>query len=456
MKKQFKVLLTLVGILSLVGCNPTKGNTTENVNEGFEKVTSVENMFKTYASSSDFNFGLKFACDVVYHREYYTSLETDYLYNGNDIQLTYESEGEFFTDYYHEDASNDTYIYYIDMGGTKEYQSIDGSNPYFHQYHSAIDEVNINKVDWVSDFIFNHELKQCKPASETLINENCKMIFGDRTNEFWDSLNVYYDGKYITKIEAVSIYREAVYYYTLTFSNHDWVTFDLPEVTKEYEGYHPYFNKEVYQGDPLTSEEKAVLSSLTKDVDPNYTVTSKWTYVNMDTIVPERTIQTVSVYDNQIESFTYTNASTGITYTDYLTTHSTFGYVYFQNTGTNQWTAYTPNDSENYSNALAVMAQDMVDIRGLNGDDFINNGEYLMPKDNETEKRLAKEIFGTVYGQFYYGIHIKLENNNIKTLETSIYIEYDDGSILSYIKEFTFSDIGTSHITLPDQILEQL
>lgn len=462
MKKKTIYLLVLLSIISLSGCatdnnnssnNSASNNSTLEFEDGYKKVSSVDNLFKTYNNKGEFNFELEFSCDVVYHREYYDSWETDYLFNGNDIQITYESNGQFYTDYYHEDVKNNTYTYLIDMGGGKKYQSIDGTNEYFFQYYSQIDQINIDDIDWTNDFIFNLEENKAKPINESITNEIAKKVLGDKANEYFDSFVVTYEEGYITSIESVSIYREATYYYHLKLDNHDWVDFDLPVAEKEYEGFHPYFNKEVYEGTALSSAQVSAIE-VVPESKPNYTVDTTWTYVDMEDLIPARSVNTHSVYDNDKQAYTWTNASTKKTYTDYLVENSLYGYVCFKENDYGTHDAI-PMGDDNFEIAISLIAQDQINITGLDSSSYIYNGTYIMPKDLETEQDVLKQIFGQTYGPYYHGLHIYLteDESAIDKVETSLFIEYDDGTIMNYVKVFTISDIGTSSITLPEDCI---
>jgi hypothetical protein len=367
------------------------------------------------------------------------------------MQLTYESNSVYYTDYYYVDEANDIYQYLIDMGGTKEYQMIDGTNTYFASFASTIDQMDISSIDWVNDFEFDVDKQIGRPISEEKINEIGKHIFGDQQNETFDSLYVTYSNGYISKVEAISIYQNANYYYTITYEDHGWVNFDLPTTTKDYVGNAPYYNNETYEGEALTTAQAQAIEIFDNSASVNYTTSSYWEQVQLGETTGT-SFTTKCVYaDNQC-AFSYTDASTGTYYTDYLVPSGS-SFIYFADDGAGSYNNYIQGTDE-FSSAASTLVLDEIDLSSLKAEDFIYNGEYIMPKDETTARTILDGMFG--YSGVYYGLHIYLSKDNvISKIETSLYSE-SSTSILSYKKTYTITNIGTSTIKLPDVIQAQI
>ena len=466
--------LLLVSLLSLsmicVSCTPsssssssseaksessttTSSTTSSESTSSEEKYTSISDvskLFKTYNSKSEFNFSLTYTVSTVTNRQHVGTLVTDYQYQDNKIQITYEEDGEFYTDYFHEDEATNTYEYYIDMGGQKEYQLIDGENEYYFQFSSAIDKLDLSNIDWADTFLVNEEKKTLNPIDSACLTEVAKHIFGDRANEYWEKLVINYDGGFISKINAISIYRESVYYYSIVFADQDWVNIELPTTTQDYVGNQPYYKNEEYTGVALTEEQASAIEFLENSHDANYSVSCLWEQVILGSMTGA-TVHTSSKYADGNAEYRYTNATTNITYTDYLVDSGNGQFTYYQD---NADGTHTPNLSgtEEYNNAVANFALDQLNLASLDASDFIYNAEkgYIMPKDKATEQKLVGSIFG--FSDYYYGLHIYLENNVISKLETSLYIE-SGTSIASYKKTYTLTSIGTTTINYPNDII---
>lgn len=465
--------LLLVSLLSLsvvcVSCTPssssstsssettstttssTPSTTSDASSEGeYTSITDVNKLFKTYTSKSEFNFALTYTVSTIANRQHVGTWTTDYQYQDNKIQITYEEDGAFYTDYFYEDEDKNIYEYYIDMGGQSEYQLIDGENEYYFQFSSSIDELNLSNIDWADAFLVNEETKTLNPIDNATLTEAAKHIFGDRANEYWEKLVVKYDKGYISEISAISIYRETVYYYTIEFADQDWVNIELPTATQDYVGNQPFYKNEEYVGVALTSDQASAIEFLENSHDANYSVSCLWEQVILGSMTGA-TVKTASKYADGNAEYRYTNATTNITYTDYLIDSGNGQYTYYTDNANG---THTPSISgtEEYNNAVANFALDQLNLASLKASDFIYNEEkgYIMPKDKATEQKMVGTIFG--YSDYYYGLHIYLENNVISKLETSLYIE-SGTSIASYKKTYTLTSIGTTTISYPSDVI---
>lgn len=456
--KNKKLLVSLLALsFALVGCQPSSSSSnsqdsTSSTSSGssFNSITNIGNILNTYSSRDEYNFAVKFKYSTVTNRVHSGTFETDYQYEGKKLQLTYEADGAFFTDYFYEDEAANTYEYYIDMGEAKEYQLIDGENEYYFQFTSQIDKLDLCNIDWEDYFLVNEDTNTLIPADPAKLTEAAKHIFGDKANEYWEELEIKYNNdKYISEINAISIYRETVYYYTLTLENHSWVTFDLPETTGDYVGNQPYYKNEEYKGIALTEKQKGALEFLSDPHDANYTVNTLWEQVILGSMTGA-SIKTQTLYADGQAEYKYTDVQTNLTYTDYLIEYDSQKYAYYKDNADGTHTPYYSGTQE-YENAVVNYALDQFNLAELNADDFIYNEEkgYIMPKDKETEYRLVGKMFG--YKDNYFGLHIYLKDNVITKVETSLYME-SGTSIASYKKTYTVTNIGTTVINYPSDV----
>ena len=473
MKK--KLLLPLMVLsLTLVGCNtPTNSsnstspvsddivsndstNTSSSYSEGevshLEQITDVSKLFQTYSKKSDFNFACKYEYSTVYKRQYVETVTSDYQFMNGIIQMTYlnTSENAYHTDYLYENAAENIYKYYLDMGKQKEYQTISGDNQYYAQYVASMDQIDISDIDWKENFLVDTTKKVISPKDDEAKLEIGKHIFGDNAGEYWEKLDISYDNGYITKIDAISIYMERVYYFTVTLSDHTWVNIELPNATQEYIGSKPYYEHETYSGISLNEEQALALQFLNNARDANYSVSTRWELVNNGEVIPTAFIETTTKYADGNAAYTYTNQTTQKTKTDYLVSNKNGSFTLYvvDDNGIRQGYA---SGTQEYTQNITNFSLDQLNLSGLKASDFVYNAEagYAMPKNNETEKTLVGNIFG--FKDNYYGLHIYFENNAISKVETSLYLVSGD-SIASYKKTYTITNIGTTTIEYPSDI----
>lgn len=458
MKK--KLLLTLMSLsFALVGCGNKNSSSSESQQgsssseaSSYEKITDVNSLFTTYESKYDYNFVVSYEYSTVYKRQYVETIKNDYQYMDGIVQLTYlnPNDSNYYTDYLYENPKENIYTYYVDMGAQKEYQTISGDNQYYAQYVATMDKLDIAGVDWAEDFLVNKETKTLTPKDDEVKTEVGKKIFGDNPGEYWEKIDVSYDKGYITKIDAVSIYMERVYYFTINLSYHTLVNIELPKATKEYVGSKPYYQDETYAGVALSNDQKTALQFLVNARDANYTVNTRWDLVDNGELVAGAYVETTSKYADGNAEYTYTNQSTKQTKTDYLISNKNGSYTLYVVDDYNIRQAYASGTNE-YSQNITNFSLDQLNLSALDANDFIYNQEkgYIMPKNKETETKLVGKIFG--FADNYYGLHIYLENNVISKVETSLYLVSGD-SIASYKKIYSISNIGTTTIDYPSDI----
>lgn len=457
--KKSKLLLPLLALsLVVVGCNTNNNNSSEatstqsessSVLEGFNSISDVSSLFQTYNSSQDYNFMAKYSYSTVYQRQYVDTVSTDYQFMNGITQLTYELNGTYSTDYLYENPEKDIYTYYLDMGAQKEYQTISGTNQYYAQYVAAIDTMNISDIDWAENFLVNEDKKVLVTKDSDSLLEMGKHIFGDKTGEYWEDLKVSYKDGYITKIEAISIYMERVYYFTVTLSDHTWVNIELPKASQEYVGAKPFYSDEVYRGTTLTDDQASIIEFLDDPRKANYTVSTLWEQVQNGSVTTN-TVTTSSKYADGNASYTYKSNSDNLTHNDFLISNSNGTYTYYADDGMGVHTSYMSGTQE-YSSNVSTFALDQINLSSLKASDFLYNdsAKCFMPKDAATERKLVASVFGQA--DYYFGLHIYFADGKITKVETSLFMEQSN-QVASYKKTYTISDIGTTSITYPSDV----
>ncbi|MCI5746081.1 MAG: hypothetical protein MR270_07375, partial [Erysipelotrichaceae bacterium] len=204
--------------LSNVELDSSESSSTSN---NYVKIDDVSKYFETYSSEEDYNFTFEYQCDLIANRNYQGGWKTSYILDGYNMLLTYESDGIHYVDYYIYDEETDQMIYYLDNGSGK-YKYLDMDNEFYFSYVSYIDYFELVGIDFEEDMLFDLDNNICVPKDDLAKDSIGRTIFGDNPNEYWHKIEISYKDGYISAINAISIYQEVTYYYTITLSNHGY------------------------------------------------------------------------------------------------------------------------------------------------------------------------------------------------------------------------------------------
>lgn len=482
----------LVGSLILCSCGQTENSsdvssttsdTSSNTSSPFESTDSssvvegtyvsidnVNDLFETYASDEDFNFTATYNCAAIADRQYQGQWETTYWYDGVNLSLIYTDGGMQFVDYYIYDENLNQMLYYLD-DGSGSYQYLTEDNDYYFQFVSLIDYFELDGIEWEDDMVFDLENKVAKPKDNITKDKVGRQIFGDNVNEYWHELKVYWEDStedddpnkgYISKVEAISIYQEVVYYYTVTLSDHGYMAGSVvvpDNVTEFVDPNKPFYsNKETYTGEALTNEQAAALTMFSNESSMNYTVDVRWN------LVVNSEISTTNYLDFHLEaengnyyySFEDSQAST-LVHKFYLLSSGANYPILFEDEdfdGTYDLVSYGMDAYDSYVGQIFI---DRVLLYGLDPKDFIYDEEkgYITAKDYETERTYCGKLF--YYTESYGGLRIYLATNDdgsyrIDKIVTSMVAALDESTMASFVKTYTFSNISSTHIVYPEGV----
>lgn len=188
--------------------------------QGVEGV-DLSDVFDKYDSHNKWNFAVDYKVEVANIPQW------DYVYAfmGNDFSMTYDYEGVSYTDYLGYDANEKTFTYYSDRGdGT--YDAINQDDENFWFYYDYVDYLELCNLN---DFAFE-EKGDYYSATDTQAAGN--EILGEYENNTWTALDIYISDGEISKItaKATALDEEnnsVEYAYTIVFSDHGNVNFDL-------------------------------------------------------------------------------------------------------------------------------------------------------------------------------------------------------------------------------------
>lgn len=446
---------------------------TSNNNANYVKVNDVSELFETYQTGADYDYTATYKCDVIEGRSYSGGWETTYMYDGENIQLSYVDNGIHYIDYFVYDQTKDDFVYYLDTTGTqKNYQYLDSTTnvDYYLNYVSYIDHFELAGIDWTNDMVYDLTAKKAIPATDEARELIGKLIFGDNPNEFWEKIVVSYDNGYITEVEAISILKEVVYIYEVTIAYHGYSSVKAPtDATEFVDPASPHLKgQEDYSGNiALTDEQKAALTVYNSELDVNYSLDIEWyyAYINGQPVEKELADQytqnfTLKASDGNFEA-NITDPSTGYPQTFYsISTGEGLNPMCFGDidmNGVYENYAYE-TDQQNYLTIFQNIYINAVALHSLNPEDFTYNEEkgYITAKDEETEIKLCEQLF--YYSDVYAGLHIYLkdsEDGNSKVIDkivTSMVTSDSSGNYISLLKTYKFSEIGTTIIDYPDSV----
>ncbi|MCI5745702.1 MAG: hypothetical protein MR270_05410, partial [Erysipelotrichaceae bacterium] len=264
-------------------------------------------------------------------------------------------------------------------------------------------------------------------------------------------------------INAISIYQEVTYYYTITLSNHGYATGSVivPDNAEEYiNPNQPYYKgRETYTGNALTTKQADALTMFSSEETMNYTIDSVWTIVYNGEIKEDSHIDFKLLAENGNYEYSYADSSypTLMHYFYLVSTGSTYPLCYLDEDfdGNFTVTSYGMDDYESYVSQIYL---DRILLFAINPDDFIydENKGYITAKDAQTEQKYCDQLF--YFADTYGGLRIYLKETDDGSLvfdkiETSVYIVQSDNSVYSFVKTYTFTNVNETKISYPDGIL---
>ncbi len=441
-------------------------NSSSGIEANYVSIDDVSTLFATYKSSDDYDFAIDYKCDTVANRVYQGGWETGYMFDGSNLLISYSDDtGANYNDYFIYDEASDQMIYYLDSGNNS-YKYLDLDNEFYFNYVSLIDYFELQAIEWEEDMKFDLNNHICVPKDDLAKDKIGRQIFGDNPNEYWHKVEVSWDDGFISKIEAVSIYQEVTYYYTVTLSDHGFTqgSVKIPENVEKFTNpYQPYLkDKEEYTGGALTDKQVAAFESLsqfTKEHDMNYTADVRWNVVTSNGVSDTNYLDFKILAENGNYEYSYLDPESSlITHYFYLLSGSSSNYpvCFMDEDFDGKFTTLTYGMNE-YDSYVSQIYLDRVLLYGLNPEDFIYDAEkgYITAKDAATEEKYCSSLF--FYQNYYGGLRIYLKDDDngglvLDKIVTSIFIAADDGSYLSFVKTYTFTNLTTTSITYPDGV----
>ena len=442
----------------------SSSSSSSSVNDGsFVKVDDASKLFLTYSSSDEYDYILNYRCDIISHRAYQGYWETEYMYDGNDLLLSYVDRGVNYTDYFIYSEEAQQWLYYLDSG-TGLYQYLDESaGEMYYLYVSLIDYFELAGIEWEEDMVFDLTNKVCKPVNDLAKDRVGKMIFGDNANEYWHSVEISWDNGFITKVNAISIIQEATYYYTIDISEHGFISgsVKVPEnVEKWRDPNQPYLKgREEYTGGALTDAQAAALTMFTNEKDMNYTADVRWTLVNNGIVYDDTYVDFHIEAENGNYFYSYEDSSYAgvLTHKFYLLTSGNSYPVCFHDEDFDGVYSVSSYGMDDYNSYVGQIYLDRVLLYGLDPKDFIYDESkgYITAKNEALEAKYCGGLF--FYENMYGGLRIYLEENDdgslsIDKIVTSMFAMQSDGSYISLLKTYDFSNISSTTITYPDGV----
>ena len=438
-------------------------NSETSISGNFVEVEDVSTLFETYESYEDYDYVCNYSCEAIQNRQYIGGWETYYMIDGSDLLMRYsDSTGAIYTDYYIYDAATDQMIYYLDMGNDV-YQYLDYDNEFYFNYASYIDYFELAGIEWEEDMVFDLENNVAIPANNAAKDRVGKTIFGDNANEYWHEVKVYWEEGFISKVEAISIYQEVTYYYTVELSDHTYVdgSIKVPANVEEFTNpYQPYLKgKEEYTGGALSQAQIDALTIFDDESSMNYTVDVTWTYVVDGVLYEDYFLEFDLEAQNGSYHYYYNDAESSlVTYHYYLLSTNAASYpVLFEDDnldGSYNPITYGMDEYESYVSSIYL---DRVLFYGLDANDFIYDETkgYITAKDAVTEDNYCTSIF--YFASSYGGLRIYLKDDGngnlvLDKIVTSVYIADESGSAYSFLKTYTFSNINSTTIEYPDGV----
>lgn len=428
----------------------------------YQKIDDVSTLFETYATEEEYSYIADYRCDLISNRVYVGGWETSYMFDGINLLLSYTDDGVNYTDYYIYDEQTDQMIYYLDSGNGL-YKYLDMDNEYYFNYVSYIDYFELAGIEWEDDMIFDLEDRVCVPTDDVAKDRVGRMIFGDNPNEYWHKIEVYWseDG-YISQIDAISIYQEVTYYYTVTLSEHGYTegSVKVPSNVEEFTNpYQPYLKgKEDYTGVALTEKQIAALNQFTVEQDMNYTVDIRWTAVSDGTVYESSYMDFRLLAEDGNYQYSYADPNSSVLTHYFYLLNSPTGYpICFEDEDFDGVYSVVSYGMDEYESYVGQIYLDRVLLYGLDGDDFIYDETkgYITAKDAATEDKYCTSLF--YYQNAYGGLRIYLKENEdgsltLDKIVTSMFTATDSGTYYSFLKTYTFSAINETTIVYPEGV----
>ncbi|MBQ9146013.1 MAG: hypothetical protein IJX70_06135, partial [Clostridia bacterium] len=148
-----------------------------------------------------------------------------YQFLGDDLELSYDYDGETYTEYLEFVAADDAYFYYFDNGdGT--YLKMDENHEYFYDYFSYVDYLELYELGGFAFAVKGDGYTAVKP------NELGNLVLGEYDGSVWDSFDLWLnENNQISKIVAKATEtvdgQSASYTYTIEFSGYGEADFDI-------------------------------------------------------------------------------------------------------------------------------------------------------------------------------------------------------------------------------------
>lgn len=427
-------------------------STAEKV-ENYVEISDVSQLFETYATAEDYDFIANYDCQVVQDRVYQGGWQTEYMFDGTNLLLTYEESGATYTDYFIDG------VYYMD-NGAGVYKSLHEDNEFYYTLVSTIDYFELAGIEWEDDMIFDLENHVAIPSSKIAKDKVGRTIFGSNANEYWHEVKIHWEDGYISKIEAVSIYQEVTYYYTVELSEHGFTAGSVKApVAEEYTNpYQPYLKgKEEYTGVAITDEQYAAINMFTSEFDMNYTVDISWEYVIDGELTGYTTDYKLLAQDGNYEySYADPEAPTLIHYFYMLNENATSYPLIFMDEDFNSEWEFVTYGMTDYESYYSLIYLDVVKLFNIDKADLIYDEQkgYITAASEEIELDYCNDIFSFV--DSYAGLRIYLKEDNgslvLDKIVTSVYITDESGAYYSFLKTYTFTQINSTTIQYPDGV----
>lgn len=432
----------------------TPEESTPVVENNFVEIDDVSELFETYQTADDYDYIANYSCQVIQDRNYVGGWETEYMFDGTDMSLSYSEQGTTYTDYY---INN---VYYMD-NGSGTYKSLHEDNEFYFSMVSIIDYFELAGIEWEDDLVFDLENKVAVPTDKVAKDKVGRTIFGSNVNEYWHEVEIYWEDGYICKVEAVSIYQEAIYYYTVELSEHGFIAGSIKApIAEEFTNpYQPYFKgKEVYTGETITDEQFAAMNIFTSEFDMNYTVDISWEYVIDGELTGYTTDYNLLAADG---SYKYSYADpeyAALIHEFYLLNESSSNYplIFMDEDFNGEWdfVTYGMTDYEAYYSLIYL---DVVKFYGFEKEDFIYDEAkgYITAANEQLEQSYCNSVFSFVDSYAGFRIYLKDGENGTKVLDkivTSVFITDETGAAYSFVKTYTFTQINSTTIEYPDGV----
>ena len=455
-----EVLSSEDSLSNTVESTVTESSSEEQVEAEYVTIDDVNTLFTTYEDETTYDFIANYRCDVISDRHYLGGWETEYMYDGYNLSLGYSDGTYFYTDYYIYNEETQQMIYYVD-NGDGSYQFLTQESDYFFDYASYIDHFELANIEWELDMVFDLNNKVCIPANDRAKDTIGRTIFGDNNNEYWHDLKIYWNNGYISKVEAVSIYQESTYYYTVDLSLHGYVNGSIvpPKDAVEFvDPYTPFMKgKEDYEGTALTQDQIDAITMFNSEKEMNYTVDVTWQLV-----VNSQVQDLGSEFFLKAENGNYEYSYADTTYPDlfyyfYLLSGSDNSYpICFVDPDMDGTYSLLSSGMSEYDTYVSNIYLDRVLLHSIDSSDLIYDEKgYITAKDAATEEQLCVDLF--YFADGYGGLQIYLaedEQGNLvlDKIVTSMVSSDDSGNVYSFVKTYKFSNINSTTIKYPEGV----